>query len=109
MTNVTLPEQLLDEFAVVSFSEIVSASGFSAAELRELVELGLFEPRGRQGTEDVFAARTIEMARTARRLQMDFELPLTGVALTLTYRERVRELEEQLRRLLCQLPGGARG
>lgn len=104
----TPQELLLDEFATVSFSEIVTASGFSEEELNELIELGVLEPC-RQGEADrIFSARAIELARGARRLQIEFELPLAGVALVLAYHERIRELEQRLRRLECQLPGGAR-
>lgn len=105
----TSPELLLNEFALVSFSEIVTASGFSADELNELIDLGIFEPRGREGVERVFPARAIELARIARRLQVDFDLSPAGIALVLTYRERIRELEERLHRLECELPGRLRG
>jgi chaperone modulatory protein CbpM len=101
-------ELLLNEFAMVSFSEIVTASGLSIDELNELIELGMFEPSGAQGAEPIFPARAIELARVARRLQIDFELPLAGVALALAYRERIRELEERLHRLECQVPGHTR-
>lgn len=104
----TRQELVLDEFTVVSFSDIVTASGFNADELNELIELGIFEPCERKGPEPVFYARAIGLARAARRLQLDFELPLRGVALALAYRERIRELQEQLRRLECMLPGRGR-
>ena len=100
-------ELLLNEYTVVSFAEVVAASGFSVDELNELIELGMFEPCGRQGAEQMFSARVIELARAARRLQIDFELPLASVALVLAYRERIRELEERVRQLECQLPGRA--
>jgi MerR HTH family regulatory protein len=103
----TLREMLLNESAVVSFSEIVTASGLSAEELNELIELGMCEPCGTEGTQPLFAANAIELARAARRLQIDFELPLAGVALVLAYRSRIRELEERLQLLECQLPGRA--
>jgi MerR HTH family regulatory protein len=105
---VTPHEILLNEFTLVSFSEIVAASGLSAEELNELIELGLCEPCGTEGTQPLFAANAIELARAARRLQIDFELPLAGVALVLAYRERIRELKERLRLLEWQLSGRAR-
>ena len=105
MTPGELP---LNEYALVSVHEIAESSGFSTDEIRELVELGVFEPHD-QGGEEMFVARTIELARVARRLQTDFELPLAGVALALAYRERVRELEARLQALECLLPGHGRG
>lgn len=103
------PTELLNEFAFVSLSEIAASSGFSAREIEELVELGVFEAYARTGAERVYSARAIELARTARRLQRDFELSLAGAALALALRERIRELEERLRLLECQLPRHARG
>jgi chaperone modulatory protein CbpM len=104
----TTRELLLDEFAVVSFTEVVTASGLSAAEFDELIELGTCEPCRLEGGERFFPASTIDLARTARQLHIDFELPLVGVALVLAYRDRIRELEERLRQLECQLPTGLR-
>ena len=100
----TSHELLLTEFAVVSFGEIVAASGLSADELDELIELGMCEPCRQEGGERFFPASAIDLARAARRLRVDFELPLAGVALVLAYRDRIRELEERLRQLECQLP-----
>jgi len=105
----TSPELLLSEFAVVSLNEIASSTGFSARKIEELIELGVLEPCGQQGAEAVFPARCIELARAARRLQRDFELPLAGAALALAYRERIRELEDRLRLLECLLPRHVRG
>lgn len=97
-------EPLLNELTVVSLTEVVSASGLSTREIEELVELGVLEPRPEKGAEPVFAAHAVELARLARRLQLDFELPLAGAALVLAYRERMRELEARLRALECLLP-----
>lgn len=104
----TPPELLLNEFTLVSFSEIVAASGLSAEEIRELVDLGVLEAQTQPGAEWAFTARSIELARAARRLQLAFELPLAGAALVLAYRERIRELERELRLLRCHLPGHPR-
>lgn len=102
------PQELpLDEFAFVSLHEIIESSGFSAEEIEELIALGVFEPQPQTGGA-MFLARSIELARVARRLQRDFELPLAGVALALAYRERIRALEARLRVLECLLPGHAR-
>lgn len=100
---------LLTEFTLVSMTEVVTRSGLSAPEIEELIELGALEPHGRPGAEPAFAAHSIEIARFARRLQRDFELPLAGVALVLAYRERVHELEARLRVVesLLQPPGDA--
>jgi chaperone modulatory protein CbpM len=93
---------LLDERYDVSLTELKYACGLSLREIRELTELGVFEPR-REGVEWRFAARSIELARRASRLKHDFGLNTAGVALALTYLERISELEKRLRELECQL------
>lgn len=95
---------VLDEVTFISLSELAESSGLTAVEIRELVELGAFEPRT-EGPEWLFPATTIELARTARRLRADFELSPPGLALVLAYVERIRELERRLHELECQLPG----
>ena len=102
MTEET-PQLLSNDIYCVTLNELAQTSGFSVDELRELVELGALEPRTRIG-EWIFAAHTIAVARVARRLQGDFDLPLTGVALVLEYRARVRELEARVREIECLLP-----
>jgi MerR-like DNA binding protein len=95
-------ELLLNDFTLVSLGDIATASGLSAADVEELVALGALEPTS--GAKAAFSARCIEVARSARRLQIDFDLPLQAIALVLAYRERIRQLEAQLRALECQLP-----
>lgn len=104
MTDAIDPAAPVHEIFCVTLTDLTRASGLSAHEVRELVELGAFEPQTQAG-EWLFASRCIELARAARRLQTDFELPPAGVALALTYIERIRELEQQLRALECQLLG----
>lgn len=105
----TREELLLEELTLVSLTEVVASSGLSAQEIEELIELGALEPCAGGGAEPAFAAHSIDIARFARRLQRDFDLPLAGVALVLAYRERVRELESRLRVLesLLHPPGDA--
>ena len=52
----------------------------------------------------MFSVRSITIARTARRLREDFELPAHGVALLLAYLDRIAELEAELCALRAQLP-----
>ena len=94
----------LQEIFSVTLADLTRASGLSVAEVHELVDLGAFEPQTQTG-EWLFASHCIELARAARRLQSDFELPLAGVAIAITYLERIRELEQRVRELECQLLG----
>jgi chaperone modulatory protein CbpM len=95
----------LNDYAQVSFTELVAVTGYSIAELHELIALGALEPAAERGAgEWWFSAGCIERMRRARHLQRDFELSLAGVALLLAYRERIEELEHRVHALECLLP-----
>jgi chaperone modulatory protein CbpM len=97
-------ELLLDENGRISFVELRELSGLTEIELTELIEFGIFESCDGSGAEAWFSARCLRMARTASRLRSDFDLNLPGMALALTYLERIAALEERLRELECMLP-----
>lgn len=88
----------LDEPHVYSLTEVAELSGLAAAELRELFECGVLVPAEREREHDgpEFAARTITIARTARRLRDDFELDMQGLSVALTLLRRIGELESEL-------------
>jgi chaperone modulatory protein CbpM len=104
--------QFLNEATDIAAEELLAASGLARAELVELVELGVFDPRpgslapaqtGGQGSWR-FSSRTIVLGRRAVRLRDDFGLNVPGMALALAYLERIENLERRLRELECQLP-----
>jgi chaperone modulatory protein CbpM len=95
------------EYARISLVELAAASGYSTADIRELVALGALEPDG-EGPDWWFSAACIEHLRNTRRLARDFELPLAGTALLLAYRDRIADLQRRLHALECLLPGGVR-
>ncbi len=103
MTVETALFQLLDEEARVAFDELLAASGLAREELIELVEFGVFEPRGTGTQSWRFTSRTVVLARRAVRLREDFGLNAPGMALALTYLERIEALERRIRELECQL------
>ena len=103
MTDEIQVQMLLGENFCVTISELASSSGFSHAELHELVELGALPARA-EPSGWLFAAHCLELARAAQQLRADFDLSLPGVALLLAYRERVHELEQRLRDVECLLP-----
>ncbi len=104
MTVETALFQLLDEEARVAFDELLAASGLAREELIELVDFGVFEPRGTGTRGWRFTSRTVVLARRAARLREDFGLNAAGMALALTYLERIEALERRIRELECQLP-----
>jgi chaperone modulatory protein CbpM len=98
-------EALFAEQIDIALEELARASGFSTAEIIELVELGLFEPAGVAPSEWRFTAHHVRIARRAGRLRADFDLNLPGVILAATYLARIEELERELHALRCQLLG----
>lgn len=103
MTDTIQVQLLLGEDYCVTLAELSASSGFSDAELTELVDLGALPARA-EASGWLFAARSLELARTAQQLRADFDLSLPGVALLLAYRDRVQELERRLRDIECLLP-----
>jgi chaperone modulatory protein CbpM len=84
----------------ISIEELATASGFSVAEIAELVEYGALRPAG----EMVFSAHYVGWVRKAARLRQDLELDLPALALIVSFLERIDALESELRKLSAQLP-----
>jgi chaperone modulatory protein CbpM len=103
MSNATLL-QFLDEASEIALEELLAASGLVHEELIELVELGVLRPCEGSERNWRFSSHTIVLGRRAARLRNDFGLNATGMALALTYLERIEGLERRLRELECQLP-----
>lgn len=95
--------QFLDEATEIALEELLAASGLARGELLELVELGVFAPRGADEAAWRFSSRAILLGRRAARLRDDFGLNPPGMALALAYLERIEALEQRLRELECQL------
>jgi len=94
----------LDEQRVVSLAELVEVSGLTRDELIELVQGGAIPVREVQGSNYVFSARVITVARTACRLRDELELDMAGLGVALRLLDRVRSLEEEIARLRALLP-----
>ncbi len=93
----------VDAEAPVESAELLAASGLAQEELVELVEFGVFETSdGVAGWS--FQARAVHQARRAVKLRDAFGLNPPGMALALTYLEKIEALEQRLRELECLLP-----
>ncbi|MDM7937493.1 MAG: chaperone modulator CbpM [Cyanobium sp. CZS 48M] len=101
-----MPDDLLipmDADSPVESAELLAASGLAHQELVELVEFGVFETReGATGWS--FQTRVVHQARRAVKLRDTFGLNPPGMALALTYLEKIEALEQRLRELECLLP-----
>jgi chaperone modulatory protein CbpM len=94
---------LLGELLEIELDELVAATGLTVEDVVELVDYGVFEPRGARPVEWRFSARAIALGRRASRLRADFELDLPALALVAALLERIDALEADLERLRCVL------
>lgn len=95
---------LLDESRVLGLGELVEVSGLTREEVIELVQGGVIPVREVHGTNYVFSAHVISVARTACRLRDELELDTAGLAVALRLLDRVRGLEQEITRLRALLP-----
>ena len=93
----------MDGEELISLEEFSAASGLAREEVILLVEFGVFRP-AEQAPALTFRCETILLARRAARLRDDFGLNAPGMALALTYLERIEALEHRLRELEASLP-----
>ena len=94
----------LDEHRVVGIAELIEVSGLTREELIELAQCGAIPVREIQGTNYLFSARVVSLARTAGRLRDELELDMTGLGVALRLLDRVRDLEAEITRLRALLP-----
>ena len=94
----------LDAHCEVSLAELASLSGLAESELRELVEYGALAPNDPRGAQWTFSGECVVTARAAQRLREDFDLDFNALSLALSFLERIRALESELRALRAQLP-----
>lgn len=103
--NIKLAElDWLDQHQRLSLTELAELSGLSEVEIRELTEYGIFVPLEPDAPVLTYTAHCVVIARTASRLRDDFELDTSGLAVTLTLLDRIRELEARIRELEARLP-----
>ena len=93
----------VDMVSEVSWTQMVTASGLSEAELAELVRYGAIVPRDPAATAWTFEAHWLFVARKASRLRRDFDLDPHGVSVLLCYLDRIEALEAELRAMRARL------
>ncbi len=79
-----------------SFEHIVEVSGLTRNDLLSLVEADIITPAQGAHERDTFQSDCIVLARTAKRLQEDFELNIDGLILAVSLVQRIHRLEAQL-------------
>ena len=95
--------QFLDDSVRIALADMLALSGFSQAELIELVEHGAFEPEGVSVEVWTFSGRSALIARRAAGLRAEFGLDAQATSLVLGLLDRIDEMERRLRDVECQL------
>ncbi|MET0211337.1 MAG: chaperone modulator CbpM [Burkholderiaceae bacterium] len=94
----SIPDDM-QQVTEVTFTQLVSASGLTEAELTELVRYGALSPRDPGAAPWTFEARWIFTARKASRLRRELDLDPHGVSIVMSFLERIEGLEAELRSL----------
>ena len=94
----------MNENCRVTLAELAALSGLPDATLVDLVECGALAPVDPEEAPLTFSAHCVVSMRKAGRLRNDFELDSNALAVALSFLERIRELEEQLRAAHAQIP-----
>ena len=102
MNQKVLEGILLDETIELSLNDLCQACSSSEEWIIELVEEGELEPIEdltirTQPAQWHFSVNSIQRARTARRLQRDLEINLSGVALALDLLNEIETLKSRLK------------
>ncbi len=94
----------VDEGEPCSLSELAERSGLAEPDICELLEIGAIVAIEPAAESPRFSARALLAARTASRLQRDFELDVRGIALALALLERLTQAEAELAELRARMP-----
>ena len=99
MTRKTFTGVLLDEHTELSLTDFSRACHTSSDWVIELVDEGVLDPVGTEPGHWRFTGASLKKAKTANRLQQDFGINLSGVALVMELIEEIEALRERLNRL----------
>jgi hypothetical protein len=95
----------IEKRETLSIERLARMSGLSELELTALVECGALSPTNPDDDAQwQFAQRCVTSVKTAGRLRQAFDLEPDALALTLSLIERIRELQDELRRLRVTIP-----
>lgn len=95
----------------VSVVELADTCGVSESTVRELVEYGALAPADPSVEPWTFSGEWVARMRRAARIGGDLELETRGIALVLSFLERIERLEGEIAHLSAQLaaPSKRRG
>lgn len=98
----------LDEQHEISIDELAQLSGLTIAELEELIDCGVLVPTQPEKKPRVFHSSYIVSVKTASRLRDAFELDTNALSLALLLLDRIRLLEDKLKKTEAALPQNRR-
>ena len=93
-----LSGDLVEEDVEMSLAQLCRACELSEAQIVELVEEGVIDPRGNKPSNWRFQGVSLRRIRFARNLQRDLSVNTPGAALALDLLEELEELRARLRR-----------
>ncbi len=102
--RVELTEVLWFEEHAVTLDELAQLCSLPVPVLEELVGAGAILPLQVDEAPPRYGAQALQAARSARRLQRDFDLDSGALVLALGLLDRIDELERQVRALRARLP-----
>ena len=88
----------------VTISRLARLSGLSEQELAALVEYGALSPTNPDDVQWMFEQTCVSSVKTAGRLRQAFDLEPDALALTLSLIDRIRDLQDEIRRLRVTMP-----
>lgn len=94
-----LSGELLEAEMELTLAELCTACELSEAEIIELVEEGIVEPRGKRPSSWRFQAVSLRRIRISANLQRQLGVNAPGAALALDLLEEVEALRARLQRL----------
>jgi chaperone modulatory protein CbpM len=90
---------ILEEQTELTLDDLCHACDIDAQRIVDLVDIGVLEPEGREPARWQFRGASLHRARTALRLQHDFDIDLAGAALALQLLDEIESLRARLRAL----------
>jgi DNA-binding transcriptional MerR regulator len=87
------------EYCLLNLDELANAAGIHPKLVEQLIDFGLVVPVTAEGAHRMFPISAVERLRRIARLRRDVGVNLAGVAVILDMRERMENLQKELRRL----------
>jgi len=95
-TDKTLSGQVLEEYDLVTLSDLCRSCTVEVETITLLVEEGILDPVGNDVEHWQFTVTSLRRVKTAIHLQRDLGVNLAGAALALELMDRITELESRL-------------